>query len=99
MSEQLLQQVLSKLDRMDSHLNHLETKMDKMQSQLKENIALVNVICDRLEKKDAKLKSIAINLHHTHSEIVTVKDTVAVMKVKMNSLSKKQPSTKWTYSS
>lgn len=99
MSEQLLQQVLSKLDRMDFQLNHLETKIETMQSQLKENIELVNVICDRLEKKDAKLKSIALNLHHTHGEIISVKDTVTVMKVKMNSLSKKQPSTNWTYSS
>lgn len=91
MSEQLLQQILSKLDSLDSRLNNLETIIGTIQSQMMENTELVTIICDRLEKKDAKLKSIALNLHHTHGEVITVKETVAVMKVRMNSLSKKQP--------
>lgn len=82
MSEQLLHQILQKLDHIEAEQSSMKTDIlglketqELMQVQLGETNAIVRAIRDRQDETDAKLDALSMDVHKLHGELTSVKAT------------------------
>lgn len=89
MSEQLLHQILQKLDHIEAEQSSMKSDMNSMKSdilglketqelmqlQLGETNAIVRAIRDRQDETDAKLDALGMDVHKLHGELTSVKAT------------------------
>lgn len=81
MSEQLLHQILQKLDQIDfkvqtitRDVESLKGTQELMQTQLGETNAIVRAIRDRQDETDAKLDALSMDVHKLHGELSSLKE-------------------------
>lgn len=74
MSEQLLHQILQKLDQIETEVTSLKGTQELMQTQLGETNAIVRAIRDRQDETDAKLDALSMDVHKLHGELSSLKE-------------------------
>ena len=87
MSDQLLQQIIKKLDNMDNELKEIKSEQQSMnetqslmQTQQTETNQLVRVIIDRQDETDAKLEALTMDVHKIRGDVTEMKEDISSLK-------------------
>lgn len=70
MTEQILNQILDKLDEMNTRIGGLESGQAELQQ-------ITSAIRDRQEETDAKLEALSMDVHQLHGVVVAIKEEIA----------------------